>query len=52
MDDNNVEAFLNLHPIEDVDMSSDSSKRNWKMERKPSPIALTDAFFLIIPIYV
>jgi len=27
MDDNDVEAFLNLHAIEDVDMSSDSFKR-------------------------
>ena len=27
MDDNDVEAFLNLHAIDDVDMSSDSSKR-------------------------
>jgi len=27
MDDNDVEAFFNLHAIDDVDMSSDSSKR-------------------------
>ena len=27
MEDANVEAFLNLHTFEDVDMSSDSSKR-------------------------
>jgi len=27
MEDTNVEAFLNLHTFEDVDMASDSSKR-------------------------
>jgi len=27
MEDTNAEAFLNLHTLEDVDMSSDSSKR-------------------------